>query len=183
MEMKRRLLYIPVFHIDANLINARQRLPAVNQLEKWFSDGVILIDMSGTARTEAKAGNDGQRDRKANRQIYTMTPALESGDPIYRSFEEALFPNGAQTDSQRNDVKIVAGAAKYQAILVTADGASKSQPGGILGNRDKLKGRVRIVSPDEAVTLVREKILEREDFNQQMAREYGLQLPDWIGRD
>ena len=151
MEMKRRLLYIPVFHIDANLINARQRLPAVNQLEKWFSDGVILIDMSGTARTEAKAGNDGQRDRKANR-------------------------HGAQTDSQRNDVKIVAGAAKYQAILVTADGASKSQPGGILGNRDKLKGRVRIVSPDEAVTLVREKILEREDFNQQMAREYGLQL-------
>jgi hypothetical protein len=104
MEMKRRLLYVPVFHIDANLINARQKLSAVNQLEKWFSDGVILINMSGTARTEAKAGNDGQRDRKADRQIYTMTPALESGDPIYRLFEDALFPNGALWTGIQNRV-------------------------------------------------------------------------------
>jgi hypothetical protein len=183
MEMKRRLLYVPVFHIDTNLINARQKLPAVNQLEKWFSDGVILINMSGTARTEAKAGNDSQRDRKANRQIFTLTPSLESGDPKYKFFEKALFPDGAQTSNQRNDVKIVAEAAKYQAILVTADGGSKSQPGGILGNRDKLKGQVRIVSPDDAIILVREKILERDDFNRQMAREYGLELPEWTGCD
>jgi hypothetical protein len=34
-RMERRLLYISVLHIDANLINARQKLGAVNQLVKW----------------------------------------------------------------------------------------------------------------------------------------------------
>jgi hypothetical protein len=45
-----------MFHIDTNLINARQKLEAVNQLEKWFDDGIILIKMSGTAHMEAQAG-------------------------------------------------------------------------------------------------------------------------------
>ena len=53
--MERRLLYLPVFHIDANILNARQNLPVVNQLEKWFEDGVILINMSATAHGEAQA--------------------------------------------------------------------------------------------------------------------------------
>ncbi len=35
IDMKRRMLYIPVLHIDTNLINARQKLDAVNQLERW----------------------------------------------------------------------------------------------------------------------------------------------------
>ena len=38
IEMQRRALYIPVLHIDANLINARQKLSAVNQLEKWADE-------------------------------------------------------------------------------------------------------------------------------------------------
>ena len=53
--MKRRLLYIPVLHIDTNLINARQKLADVNQLEKWCDDEVILINMSATAHGEAQA--------------------------------------------------------------------------------------------------------------------------------
>jgi hypothetical protein len=59
--LERRRLYIPVLHIDTNLINARQRLPAVNRLEKWYADGVILINMEGTVRQEALAGNDARR--------------------------------------------------------------------------------------------------------------------------
>lgn len=46
IPMERRLLYIPVLHIDTNLINARQKLDAVNRLEKWYEDGVVLINMS-----------------------------------------------------------------------------------------------------------------------------------------
>jgi hypothetical protein len=72
IPMERRLLPIGVFHLDTNLINARQKLEAVNQLEKWFDDGVILINMSGTAHIEAQAGGDVARARKANRQIFTM---------------------------------------------------------------------------------------------------------------
>lgn len=34
LSFERRMLYLPVFHIDTNLINARQKLPEVNRLEK-----------------------------------------------------------------------------------------------------------------------------------------------------
>ena len=133
IAIQRRLLYVPVIHIDTNLINARQKLSAVNQIEKWFEDEVILINMSGTAQVEARAGNNAQRTRKANQQIFTVTPGDSNCDPLYRRVEAALFPGGAQTKNQENDVVIVCDAAKYNAILVTSDGGSKSQPEAYLG--------------------------------------------------
>ena len=45
MGLQRRLLHMPIIHIDTNLINARQRIDAVNQLERWHHDGVILVNM------------------------------------------------------------------------------------------------------------------------------------------
>jgi hypothetical protein len=183
ISMKRRLLYIPVLHIDTNLINARQKLDAVNQLEKWNKEGIVLINMSSIAHGEAKAGGDEQRSRKADQQIFTMSQPGDSADGIYRKIEAALCPNGAGNENQRNDVRIVFEAVKYAAILVTGDGASKSQPGGILGNRDKLKDLVQILSPDEAVALVQLKIRERDEFNIRVAQEFGGILPAWTGKD
>jgi hypothetical protein len=183
IRMQRRMLYIPVLHIDTNLINARQKLAAVNQLERWYEDEVILINMSSTAHGEAQAGNNELRTRKANQQIFTATGAIEHSDAVFKQVEAALFPEGAHDENQRNDVRIVCEAAKYAAILVTADGGSRLQPGGILGNRDKLRGLVQIMSPDEAVTYVREKIRERDDFNRRVAKEFGGELPPWTGQD
>ena len=180
--MEARLLPV-MFHIDTNLINARQKLEAVNQLEKWFDDGVVLINMSGTAHVEATAGGNLVRRRKANRQIFTVTPAADPSSDDYRRMESALFPEGARTESERNDVRIVCDAAHYAATLVTGDGGSKSQPGGILGNRHKVASFVRIVSPIEAVTIVREKIRERDEFNARVSREFGSELPFWTGQD
>lgn len=173
IEMQRRALYIPVLHIDANLINARQKLSAVNQLEKWADDQIICINMSFTARTEARAGNDSNRTRKADGQIYTLTPPAEASDPQYQQIEAAIFPDGAKDGNQQNDIKIVFEAAKYAAILVTGDGGSKTQSGGILGNKDKLKDMLTILSPDEAVDFVRSKIQERDNFNNRVASEFG----------
>jgi len=181
--MERRLLYIPVLHIDTNLINARQKLPAVNQLEKWFKDEVILINMSATAHGEAQADGNAMRTRKANQNIFTATPPVNTSNPLYRRVETALFPEGAHDENQRNDVRIVCEAAKYVAILVTGDGGSKTQPGGILGNRHKLNGLVQILSPDEAVDFVRQKICERDEFNIRFAKEFGGELPHWTGHD
>jgi len=177
------MLYLPVFHIDANLINARQKLPAVNQLEKWFKDGVILINISRTARKEAMTGGNAARTIKVNQQIFTTTPAGDSSDPRYSKIERALFPKGPRDSNQLNDVRIVFEAAKYNAILVTGDGGSKRQPGGILGNRHKLKEIVQILKPEEAVTIVKKKILERDEFNIRVAKEFGGQLPEWTGTD
>lgn len=181
--MQRRMLYIPILHIDTNLINSRQKLDAVNQLEKWYEDEVILINMSGTAHVEAQADGDVRRVRKANQQIFTATPPTEERDPLFKRVESVLFPTGATDQNQKNDVRIVCEAAKYNAILVTGDGASKSQPGGILGNRDKLRELVQIMSPQEAVSCVRAKIRERDKLNERVSREIGGELPPWTGKD
>jgi hypothetical protein len=183
--MERRLLHIPVLHIDTNLINSRQKLEAVNQLENWFADGVILINMSGTAQREAKAGGNAQRSRKANQQIFTVTPPAQPDQARFKAIERMLFPDDAKDENQQNDVRIVADAIHYAAILVTQDGGSNSQPGGILGNRKALTMAfgIRILTSDEAVAFVREKIQERDDFNRQVVREFGGELPDWTGKD
>lgn len=178
-----RMLYIPVLHIDTNLINSKQKLDAINQLEKWYEDEVVLINMSGTAHTEAKADGDQRRTRKANQQIYTATPALDDSDPLFNRVESVLFPGGATNQNQQNDVRIVCEAAKYTAILVTGDGASKSQPRGILGNRHKLRDIVKIMSPDEAIAFVRSKIRVRDEFNERVSKEIGGELPPWTGKD
>jgi hypothetical protein len=181
IKMERRMLYIPVLHIDTNLINARQKLAAINQLERWADDGVILINMSGTAYAEAQADGNPGRTRKASEQIFTATPVAH--DKLYQEIASALFPEGVTSQNQENDVSIVHEAAKYAAILVTSDGASKSQPGGILGNRDKLRGRPTILSPDEAVQFVRNKIRERDEFNTMIVQEFGGEMPAWTGKD
>jgi len=135
-----------MLHIDTNLINARQKLDAVNRLEKWQEDGVVLINMSSTAHAEAKAGNDELRARKANQQIFTVTQPGDSTDRIYRMIESALFLDGAKDENQRNDVRIVFEAAKYGATLDHRrwwiQGAARRDT----GNREKLKDLVRIVS-------------------------------------
>ena len=183
IEMQRRALYIPVLQIDANLINARQKLPSVTQLEKWADDGIICINMSSTARNEARAGYNSNRTRKADEQIHTLTPAAKANDPIYRKIEAAIFPGGAKNKNQYNDIKIVYEAAKYTAILVTGDGGSKNKPGGILGNRHKLRGMLKILSPEEAVSFIRSKIQERDNFNRRFVNEFGGELPEWTGGD
>lgn len=183
VSMQPRQLYIPVFQIDTNLINARQKLTAVNLLEKWSRDEVILLNMSSTAHGEASAGGNVARTRKANTHIFTMTSPAEYDDPTFRNVENAIFPNGALNENQRNDVRIICEAAKYQATLITNDGDSQTQPGGILGNREKLGNLVRILSPDEAVDYVRQKIQERDNFNSQYVKEFGGTLPWWTGKD
>lgn len=181
ITVKRRMLYVPVLHLDTNLVNARQRLAAVNQLEKWYADGVVLINMAGTARKEALAGGDARRTQKANQQIFTVTPPVSFDSTRFKAIESVLFPSGAKHENQLNDVRIVADAIHYAAILVTNDGSSKSQPGGILGNRHTLTQRFggRILSADDTVDFVRSKIRERDDFNRLAVRKFGGTLPDW----
>ena len=184
IEMLHRMLCTPIFHIDTNLINARGKLETMNQMEKWAEDEVILVHMSGVSFKEAQAGGNVARTRKALTHIFTLTDEdIAPEDPTYRRIEAALFPNGAKSDNERNDVKVVYEAKHYAAILVTRDGGSRTQPGGILGNRHKLKDFVEILSDVEAVEFIRGKIAERDKFNQRVARECGGVLPEWTGRD
>jgi hypothetical protein len=106
----------------------------MNQLERWRADGVILMDMSEVAQGEAMSGRDDRRTAKALDTIFSMTYAdTPQEKQKLLEIEAILCPEGAKTQNQSNDVEIVFNALKYGRILVTADGGSKSQPGGNLG--------------------------------------------------
>ena len=184
MKMERRELYTPIFHIDTNMINARGKLPAMTQLEKWAEEEIILINMSNTSFCEAQEGNNISRTKKALSQIFTLTDEnITASDATYQKVASVLFPDGIKDKNQRNDVVIVCEAIKWNAILVTNDGGSKKQPGGILGNSHKLKDFVQIMRDTEAVDFINSKITRRDEINKKISEHAGEVLPEWTGKD
>jgi hypothetical protein len=157
----------------------------MNQLEKWFDNGVILMQMSHVAVEEAAAGANVARTQKARSHIQTLTMSLNEEERVLlREIENILLPSGATSLNEANDVEIVFNAKKYEAILVTADGGSRRQPGGILGNRDALaRVGITVMTDAEAVALVRGKITARDERLRMRARHTGSQPPAWIGKD
>jgi hypothetical protein len=155
------MLHIPIFHIDTNVINSNLENDDMNKLEQWAKDEIIQIIISGTSYKEAKVTNYIPRIKKADQNIFTLTDVeIDENDSAFHTISIALFPNGIKNDNQKNDVKIVYEAMHYNAILITLDGNSKKQPGGILGNRDKIKNIVQIMNPKEAVQFIETKIEE-----------------------
>ena len=174
-----------MFQLDTNRINSRGKLPNINQLEKWHADGVILMDLSLAAKNECDAGNSPRRAEKASEYIFSI-PIIDSSHEreIIVRIERLLFPKGAADQNQRNDIAVIFTAAKYNAILVTNDGDSKSQPGGILGYRNELaEMNIRVMRDDDAVKLVLERILHRDEMAALEAKNGIHPLPFWHGKD
>lgn len=173
------------FHVDANRVNARLCLSNMNKLEKWHKEGVITVEISEVAQSEAAAGDNPMRKSKAYEYVFTETLASTSGEKKrLQEIEGILFPAGAQSENERNDVWIVFNAIKYEAILITNDGDSKRQPGGMLGNREGLKRLgAKILNDEEAVQLVRHLIKKRDERTRRYCERVGEALPDWVGKD
>lgn len=171
--------------LDANRINSRGRLENMNQLERWADAGVILLSMSEVAQLEAAAGGDATREAKAYSYIASGTFL---GTPDERAklleIEQILFGGAVPTVSDRNDALIVFNAWKYGRLLVTADGRSRSQPGGILGNRDALRSAgIDVATDGDAVATIRHRIEQRDRLATFYHQEHGHPLPDWVGHD
>lgn len=181
-----RCLHLPRFQIDTNRINAKQKLPNMNKLEKLSDDGVISLEISEVASKEASAGSNPARSRKTIGMIYSITYA-DTPDEQHRMqlISDILFPGRKLTQNEKNDVEIVFNAKKYGYTLITSDGGSKSQPGGILGKRDELKKAVGvdIVTDEEAVNQVKQKIKSRDNYAREYVKRYEGQLPEWVGKD
>lgn len=173
------------FQIDTNRINASGNLRYMNRLEKWHEDGVINITMAETAQSEAHAGGNPVRAQKADSYIYCSVDATAfEGDELAQDVVGILFPDGIHTKNERKDVQIVLTAARFRQPLVTADGASKRQPGGLLGNRDKLAMLGIVVLKDwEAANDIVERIAVRDRNAKLCAETTGLPLPEWVGQD
>jgi hypothetical protein len=184
MDMIARFIY-KSFQIDTNRINARGGLEHMNQLERWRDEDVIHLDMSEVAHGEARSGNDARRSEKALGYIYSITHADTSAEQAQmRAIESILFPNGPANQNERNDVEIVFNALKYSRILVTNDGASKTQPGGIIGKRNELAALgLRIMRDFEAVEYIKSEIRRRDELARRIADHTGQPLPEWVGKD
>ncbi|MEA3327395.1 MAG: hypothetical protein U9R53_08835 [Chloroflexota bacterium] len=175
-----------IFHIDTNRINSRSKLPAMNQLEQWHKNGVIHIELSTVAQKEAMAGKNRLRAEKALDYVYTETLATTPEEKTQLiKIAGILFPKEKCNSNQRKDIKIVFNAHKYSAILITNDGASKSQPGGILGHKNELKEALGIIvmSDAEAVEYIQRLINERDKRARIQCERYGISLPNWLGKD
>ena len=179
------------FQIDTNRINSRQREEAMNQLETWACNGVIELDMSERAFNESISGHNKGRVAKAMKYIgsFDFAETHEEREQL-RRIAEILFPGGVTKQSEENDVFIVFNAGKYGRILVTNDGGSKTQPGGILGNAErlkqelkKLKLKVEVMRDVDAVGMVTRRIKDRNAHCRQSSQERNKPLPGWVGLD
>jgi hypothetical protein len=186
LMMIARKLGIPQLFIDTNCINARGRLANMNLLERWHADGVISIRIPWDAQLEAEAGSNRKRQKKAWSYISPL-PSITTEEERERlsRIEKLLFGEIALSDSQRRDALIVFTAYKYSAILVTADGASRSQPRGILGAAKELHQRIHIqvMTDEQAVAMVRMSITGRDKMARADALREAVAEPEWVGND
>ena len=184
MEMPKRNIY-KMYHIDTNRINARQKLQTMNILEKWANDEVIEICMSEVAMNEASTGSSSHRAHKAMSHIFSCTPSSTQKDfNRWQAIEQTIFPDGCINQNQKNDAEIVFNADKYGVTLITDDGASNRQPGGILGAQSKLRQMgITVLRDSEAITEIESAIQDRDDMARLIHEEYGLELPYWVGKD
>lgn len=157
----------------------------MNKLEQWTEDDVIAMDISEVAQLEALAGDDLKRQSKACKYIAIETLANSSYEKaLVHKIKTVLFAARACTRAEHSDVEIIFNSIKYEAILITQDGNSKRQPGGILGNRDKLKKLgANILTDEEAVRLVEDMIRKRDDMARKLCEQMGEPLPEWVDKD
>jgi hypothetical protein len=173
------------FVVDTNCVNSRQAIPAMNRLEVWARNGVIGLLTTEVAQNEMLAGGDSLRSEKAVAYMFTISAITTASErKTMAQIERILFPDGAQSQNQRNDIEIIFNAGKYMRPLITNDGGSKSQPGGILGNRSELAALgVSVLTPDEAVAQIEREIAFRDKSARRMAATLDVPVPEWVGQD
>src|SRR5436309_11943002 len=99
------------FQIDTNRINSRASLPAMNRLEDFRKKGLIEILLSEPAQREALANREPGRVAKAYSYISSLDTFSGPEEVAQEEeIERILFPGGARTTSERNDIRIVAHA-------------------------------------------------------------------------
>jgi len=174
-----------VYQLDANRINARQKDADVNQLELWHKHKVIFLEMSLIAYDEACIGSK-DRSKKAENYTWISTNDSLGGETEFRRIIESIvFPLGAKKPGEKNDISILLDAKIGGATLVTLDGASHSQPGGILGNANRLLSDIgiRVITAKQAVNEIRKYIRFRDRVARNVAKITGKKLPKWVGKD
>lgn len=147
------------FFLDTNCVNARQRNVSLNALERARAQGRVTLIYSDAAYGEAAFNNAARSDKVAKYSCIAIDPLWGRNDELRAAIELILFPNGARSQNERNDVLAVYQAERLRWPLVTTDGASKRQPGGILGRAAELaRLGIEVLSPEVAYARVRSAV-------------------------
>jgi hypothetical protein len=128
----------PLFLLGANACNAKQAIAELNELERIGRSGRIDLQYTETTWDEARRNSE-RRQAKVHKSLFTganVNRELEA--PWREAIARAVFPEGIVTDDQRRDVEALLTAKLAGGYFVTRDGASKTQPGGILGHKAEL---------------------------------------------
>lgn len=144
------------FFLDANCVNAKQLNEHLNELEQLRQDGLITLIYSDAAFNEAEFRNTLRAEKAAGFSYTSIEPEFGENPEVKAAIEAVLFPDGPKFQNHRNDVLAVYHAERLQWPLITMDGASRTQPGGILGRAAELRTLgVEVITPAEAVARVR----------------------------
>lgn len=82
---------------------------------------------------------------------------------LRRKVAELLTSSPGSGGGSDNDVSIAVNAHKYGCTLVTADGGSRRQPGGLLGHAAELHALgIHVVTDSQAVAIVQRHIQRRD---------------------
>lgn len=176
-----RKLSLPWYFLDANCVNARGKLPAMNQLEEWHANGAIMLKFPEPAQIEAEAGGNARRTRKAQEYWASLT-AITNDEELQqlRKIERIIFGDASLSPQDEKDALNVFTARKYFAILVTADRKLLEAAARL---RSEFHGLVDVMTDESAVEHVRIRIRERDKMARKEAAHRGCPLPDWVGKD
>ena len=175
-----RKLSGPEYFLDANRVNAKGKLPAINQLEKWHADGVIRLKFPEHAQSEAEASGDARRTKKA--RAYWIPQTYITNDEErerLRKIECIIFGDQPLSPQDKNDAMNVFNAHKNFGILVTDDRE-------LLRAADRLRDELHavvVMTDKQAVEQVRTMIRSRDKMARMDAAREGCPLPDWVGKD
>jgi N-acetylmuramic acid 6-phosphate (MurNAc-6-P) etherase len=129
----------------------------MNELEKMADEGKIMLNWSSTAQSEALNNESQNLKRKAQTHIYTINDEDDEFPQTPSKIQNEIFKimeiSSQSSQNDINDALIICEAHKYGAILISNDGASRSQAKGILGRRNELKDYVQVVTPSEALEI------------------------------
>ncbi len=128
----------------------------MNELEQLAAQGKCSLLMPYSAWKEAETGNNELRKSKTWEYFYIQPIKNESQKYWYDVIETIVFPNGARTENEKNDLWILVTAREMNYPIITNDGNSKKQPGGMLGNVQELKKiGVIVIRDSEAVAWIK----------------------------
>jgi hypothetical protein len=146
----------PRFYLDANCVNAGQLHAVLNELESLRKLGHVTLIYADVTYREAACASTARMAKASGYSHTKIDPVWGENENTKEAIEAILFPGGANNQNQRNDVLAVYQAERLHWPLITMDGASKSQPGGILGRTGELAAiGLEVLTPEQALERVR----------------------------